>query len=81
MKLSYSQLAVAVDRAYTSQPCYDLTTQQVDKLSATIAALIEASGWTETEYWKEWLERSEKGWEGLDKAPEAPYIESDRRLS
>lgn len=66
MKLSYEQLAVEVDKVYNQ----NTQESQADTAVAIISALIQAAGWTEDEYWEQWLSYHE----GVDKLAPEPYV-------
>jgi hypothetical protein len=72
-KLPFVQVVLAVERLYDQS----LPEAQVSDRCATIGALIEACGWTEDEYWSEWLSQECT----LDNAPDKPYVSQERILS
>lgn len=72
MRLPFRQLAALVDSLYDTDH-----EAEVDARCRTIAELIEVCGWTEDDYWREWLSQECD----LDNPPGAPYIERKVVLS
>jgi hypothetical protein len=51
VKVHFLQLSMIVDKLYD----VDLPESEVANRCQAIAELIEACGWTEDDYWREWL--------------------------
>jgi hypothetical protein len=74
MKMPFDDLTAIVEEYYTFNP--DIPESQVEEKCVEVADLLEVCGWTEDEYWREWMRRNE----GVDSPPDPPYLTRRRLL-